>query len=295
SLVALAAVSEPSTGNPIEVGTVAWGRDFEAAVRDSERTGKPVFAFFQEVPGCAGCRKFGSEVMSDSTLTQAIENEFIPVLIYNNRPGKDADLLRRYGEPAWNYQVIRFLDENGRDLIPRKDRVWTLAALSTRMIEALEAAGRTVPRYLEAVALESDTARHGQVAFAQHCFWTGEAELGGIEGVISTEAGWVEGREVTLVRFDRGQVSVESLTRAARAAGLADRVYRADELDGAYRLASDSDQKRQIRGSVFDDIALSPMQRTKVNAFAVGDLERALEWLTPEQREQFDRLVDERR
>ena len=34
-----------------EVGDVAWRRDFDAALAESKSTGKPVFAFFQEVPG----------------------------------------------------------------------------------------------------------------------------------------------------------------------------------------------------------------------------------------------------
>ena len=41
----------------------------------------PVFAFFQEVPGCAGCQKFGAEVMSDPVIVAAIEAEFLPVLM----------------------------------------------------------------------------------------------------------------------------------------------------------------------------------------------------------------------
>ena len=48
-------------------------------------------------------------------------------------------------EPSWNYQVVRFLDANGKDLIPRKDKVRDVMGLATRMQKALEAAGREVP------------------------------------------------------------------------------------------------------------------------------------------------------
>lgn len=37
--------------NPIEVGTVKWGRDLDAALASSKESGKPVFVLFQEVPG----------------------------------------------------------------------------------------------------------------------------------------------------------------------------------------------------------------------------------------------------
>ena len=34
-----------------EIGAVDWKRDFDAALKESASSGKPVFAFFQEVPG----------------------------------------------------------------------------------------------------------------------------------------------------------------------------------------------------------------------------------------------------
>ena len=138
--------------NPIEVGDVQWGRDLEAALRNSANSGKPVLVLFQEVPGCSGVRKFGREVLTNPSLVEAIENEFYPVLVYNNRKGgMDEKLLRRFNEPAWNYQVIRFLDAEGRDIIPRKDRVWSISGVASRMIEALTVANRPVPEYLKAL------------------------------------------------------------------------------------------------------------------------------------------------
>ena len=59
--------------NPIEVGSVTWGRDHGAALTASAETGKPVFAFFQEVPGCAGCKEFGKTVMSHPLIVAANE------------------------------------------------------------------------------------------------------------------------------------------------------------------------------------------------------------------------------
>jgi hypothetical protein len=290
----------------IEVGAVHWQRDLNAAIGASRRTGTPVFAFFQEVPGCSGCQNFGTTVMSYEPLVQAVEREFIPVLIYNNRAGKDAETLKRFGEPAWNYQVIRFLDGNGQDLIPRKDRVWTRDALAIRMIEALEAAKRQVPGYLEVTAYEGTPRLQESVAFAQSCFWNGEVMLGRVSGVITTEAGWIGGREVTLVRFRPDLVSLEALVDDAVAAGVADAVFLAGReqrqrvsrsrrvtvgpLEGAYRRAPDSDQKRHIQNSAFDDIDLSAMQRTKVNAFVTSALQRARAWLTPAQLEELESL-----
>ena len=302
-LLALAASVAAQAGNAIEVGQVEWRRDLDAALRESRETGVPVFAFFQEVPGCAGCRKFGSEVMSHSPIVQAIEREFLPVLIYNNRGGADAALLKRFNEPSWNYQVVRFLDGEGQDLIPRKDRVWSRAGIAGRMIEALEVAARDVPSYLEVAAYEDDTEHHATAAFAQHCFWTGEFKLGQIPGVITTEAGWLKGREVTRVRYHTELLSLETLIEQASTTGSADTVFLTseadrkkarqvgalpvDELTSAYRKADASHQKKQINTSAFARIEMSPMQETKVNSFAPVGIEKALGWLTPEQRIEF--------
>ena len=140
--------------NPIEVGSVNWGRDLDQALNLSTKTGRPVLVLFQEVPGCQGCQDFGSTVLTNPRLVEAIENEFYPVLVYNNRGGEDRRLLERFNEPSWNYQVVRFLDSKGQDIIPRKDHVWTVRGLATRMIETLRTIDRPVPDDLRALAKE---------------------------------------------------------------------------------------------------------------------------------------------
>ena len=95
--IVVAAFSGQTIENPIEVGDVQWGRDLDAALKNSAETGKPVLVLFQEVPGCSGVRKFGQEVLTNSSLVEAIENEFYPVLVYNNRnSGMDQKLLKHF-------------------------------------------------------------------------------------------------------------------------------------------------------------------------------------------------------
>ena len=286
--------------SPVEVGDVTWLRDFDGVLASSAAVKKPVFAFFQEVPGCAGCQKFGSEVMTNRDLVKAIETHFIPVLIYNNKFGKDAEILRRYNEPSWNYQVIRFLDEKGKDIIPRRDGIWTTTALASRMIKVLEKINHPVPDYLRkltATATHTKTAtttatsetnpsssaepKLQNAAFAMYCFWTGEMKLGQIESVAETEAGWLEGREVTLVRFDPAKISFTDLVKEAKKHDCAKKVYE-DPKD--YRPASASDQKKQIQGTPFSRLKLTPQQATKINAFARTDPKKAFSYLTPEQQ-----------
>ncbi len=94
-------------------------------------------------------------MLKNPQLVKAIESEFIPMLVYNNRSGEmDQKLLKRYQEPAWNYQVIRFIDSNGQDIIPRKDRIWTTGGVASRMIEALKTVNRPIPEALKNLSNE---------------------------------------------------------------------------------------------------------------------------------------------
>ncbi len=285
--------------NPIELGKVEWQRNFDGALQKSRDSGKPVLLLFQEVPGCSGCKAFGAEVLSNPLIVEAIEDEFIPVVVYNNRKGvSDEKLLKRYNEPAWNYQVIRFLDASGTDVIPRKDRVWDIGGVTTRMIQALGAVKRPAPKYLEMLAMEHSTAKHAVAAFAMFCFWTGEYQLGKIDGVIHTQAGWFDGREVTRVVFDTTKLTLEQLAGKSAKVSCADKIYApgneakalkgfsTGKLTSKYRIAKPSDQKRQIaKWKALQNVPnLTPMQLTKINALAPVDKKLALEWLSPRQR-----------
>ena len=284
-----------------EVGNVAWGRNFKDALKQSQITGKPVFVLFQEVPGCHGCKKFGQTVLVDPLIVEAIEDEFIPILVYNNRGGKDAEILKRYREPSWNFQVIRFLNEKGEDIIPRKDKVWTKAGVVDRMIGVLQKSGREVPLYLKGVQYSNVNSLE-QAAFAMHCYWTGELKLGGVEGVVKTEAGWYESREVTRVWYNPSEISLNSLISKAAKVDCADKVFiPKPKLVGAemintlrlksavfdlnsYRKAKASDQKKQIQGSKLLQLGLSDFQLTKVNAYARRNKEKMFKYLSPRQR-----------
>ena len=300
---------EAAADAPVEIGRVAWLRDLNDGLVRAKEVGKPVFLLFQEVPGCAGCREFGREVLANPQMVAAIESHFVPVFIPNNQPGKAAEVLKQYGEPAWNFQVVRFLAADGRDLIPREDKIWTVPSLAARMVRSLEKAGLPASVALQELAgrraktttssTSTTTSKPARqtAAFAQACFWTGEMRLGQIEGVERTEAGFFEGREVTLVEFDPQRLTLPDLVREAVARKCADRIYtRTAEdktlaegvvkdrhvglLDAGYRAAPTSDQKRQIHGTSAQGRALTPEQATKVNAFIRTDPVRAVSYLS---------------
>lgn len=215
---------------PAELGRVNWIRSWDEAKRASADTDKPIFLLFQEVPGCATCVGFGNEVLRHPRLLEAIEDEFVPLAILNNAGGHDREVLRQFGEPAWNNPVVRFVDAQGQDLIPRRDRVWTRAAITQRMIGALEAAGRPVPRYLTSLRSELAPRRIERATLSMACYWAGEACLGGIDGLLSSRTGSLGGREVVEVRFDPTRLRYGELVQQAFRNGCADGVFAHDEV-----------------------------------------------------------------
>ena len=194
----------------------------------------------------------------------------------NNAKGRDAELLELYDEPAWNNPVVRFLDGAGEDVLPRRDRVWELGPLASRMVATLAKAKRDAPSWLRLVA---DEAAGGLATetFSMACFWEGEVRLGGLEGVVHTTAGWSGGREVVRVRFDPERLPLERLREEAARMSCA----RLAE-EGEVRSAKETDRKYHLRRSPLQYLPLTPMQRTKVNA-ALARGKEPTRWLSPRQ------------
>ena len=261
--------SEVTEQNPTAVGKVKWERDYPTATKQARETGKPIFLLFQEVPGCSGCQQFGKDVLSDAKIVMAIEQNFVPLLIHNNNSGADAAVLKRFGEPAFNFQVVRFINADGQDLIPRKDHVWDATELAQRIQAAL---ANAKPAAAVTPVKPATTNTSQRVAFSQYCFWQGEATLGAMDGVLRTEAGFIDGNEVTLVDYDPAQISLNHLIQKAKAAKVATAIY-TDLKD--YRKAPTSDQKRQLQGTPYAHKSLTPEQATKVNAFIRSQPEKA--------------------
>ncbi|HAV12801.1 MAG TPA: hypothetical protein DCX06_04800 [Opitutae bacterium] len=284
---------------PKELGNVKWLRNYDEAIQLSSKNDTPILILFQEVPGCQGCIDYGQTTLTHPLIVDAVEEAFVPLAIHNNKAGHDLKVLERFGEPAWNFQVMRFLNAEGDDLIPRKDQVWTPAATAIRMAEALRAAGKAVPDYLNALAWSDRMSETRTAVFSMSCFWDGEAKLGAIEGVVETEAGWLDGHEVVRLRYDPKTIQWPELVEQAQAHGCGRTVYAPDTATLAqtpkgassklfiaknYRSARQSDQKRHLQFSKLKSLPLNPVQRTKINAaLSQGDSRMIQKWLGPSQ------------
>ena len=241
-------------------------------------------------------------------VVEAIEECFIPVLVHNNRKGKDEEILRHFKEPAWNNPVVRYLDADENDLIKRKDGVWTTASTVQRMVAALAAADIEAPRYLTAMATSTPT-RSTQVAtFAMHCYWEGEARLGSIPGVHSTRSGWKDSLEVVTLTYDPAVVDYEKLVDTAKSFECASKVFahtpeqlkiaKAKVGDAAVpirkassiRDAKASDQKYYLIQTPLRHLPMSETQATKINAALKS--RRSFEgWLSAGQGELLRRIL----
>jgi len=220
---------------PVEEGLVQWAhRDVDKALEDSRFKQKPVFLLFQEIPGCATCTTFGRVVLSSPRLVEAIETLFVSCVI-NNRGQTESDrqALQRFGEPMLNNPVVRLLESEGKDLLPRKGGIYSASELLSRMHEALKkfSSSSSIPtwfsfycdevrlswkRSLKPVSLET-------AVFYMGCFWEGEKALGlltlpefGSCPIISTFSTWRGVYEVVEVEFEQTELSFSSLLQRVK-------------------------------------------------------------------------------
>lgn len=93
---------------------------------------------------------------------EAAEDLFVPIAVYNNtEDDADAAVRMRYQEPAWNYQVVRIVDAEGKDLTPRLTKDWTVAGVTETMAAGLKAAKKEVPTWLQLLAMEERAVQRG--------------------------------------------------------------------------------------------------------------------------------------
>jgi len=181
--------------------------------------------------------------------------------------------------------------------------------MAARMVSALTAAKQEVPSYLSGLAI--DNASLESATFAMHCYWTGEARLGSIDGVMSTVSGWAGGLEVVQLKYDPKLVEYSTLVEAAQSFKCATKVFahtdsqlntakalvgtRAVKFPGGSTKAKLSDQKYQLRTSKgVRSLPLTKYQSTKVNSL-VRSPQRAeyLKLLSPRQRVLLGHIAEE--
>lgn len=218
---------------PPELGQVPWLRDFEAAVLQARKTNKPLLVLFDEVPGCSTVLGFGEEVLSSPDVVKAITRDFVPVAVFNNVGGRDAEILKSFGEPSWNNPVVRIITADRVALAPRFAGPYTVEAFNRLLASARP-------------ALQTAT-------LAAACFWECEARLGALEAVRASRVGFLEGEEVVEVDFDPAVMDRAALLLAASRLECAPKVFT--------RTASE----QQVSAAVVGGRAVPTQQRTRLS------------------------------
>ena len=269
----------------IELGKVKWLRDYDTALAESKVQDKPVLLFFQEIPGCSTCVNFGRDVLSHPLMVEFIENEFIPLAIFNNRPGKDSDVLALYNEPSWNNPVAHFIDDKGKDIIPKLANNYQPLSMYNKMVEVLKQSGKSIPGYaiLLGEDLKMEYGNLKSTIYETPCFWSGETSMVLHPAVKYTEAGWINNSEVVKVFFDESQVSLTELNSYATNEGffvIGDhRGYRTDERPQYY-----------LSKSFFGYLPLSKAQRSQINV-ALPYSRKPEHYLSPKQAAMYQDVL----
>ena len=114
-----------------------------------QKTNKPILILFQEIPGCSTCK-----IMVETSFLILCGNRshwtefFIPLAIYNNKSGKDHEVLQFFNEPAWNNPVVRIVDSKLNDICERLNGNYSSFGLISKINASFVKRGKAVPEYL---------------------------------------------------------------------------------------------------------------------------------------------------
>lgn len=284
----------PAKERPIELGKVNWLRDYDTALAKAKKEDKPVFILFQEVPGCATCRNFGKNVLSHPLIVEALETEFVPLAIYNNEGGKDLAVLKKYSEPTWNNPVARIVSADGENLIPRVSGKYSKLAVVQGMIDALFKHNRIAPKYLQVLHDELLAADNTEEAYlSMYCFWTGEKEISKIAGVVATDAGFMDGKEVVKVQYNTQKTDLEEIAKQAQKVNCADGVYADNPISGQRKIKTfrkDKESKYYLRHTDYQYLPMTAKQAMLVNQ-SLGNRQSPNEWLSPRQLKLLEKIA----
>ena len=269
----------------VELGKVTWLRDYNSALSLSKLEDKPVLLFFQEIPGCSTCINFGRDVLSHPLMVEFLENEFIPLVIYNNKPGADLDILNFYNEPSWNNPVAHFVNDKGQDIIPKLTNNYLPLSMYNKLVEVLDRLAKPIPQYALLLGddLKMEYGNLKSTIYETPCFWSGETSMALQSAVKYTEAGWIDTMEVVKVFFDESQVSLMELNNYASNEG-----FFAIDIHQGYKI--DERPQYYLSKSSFRYLPLTKVQRSRINV-AIPYNNQPEKYLSPKQTRMYQDIL----
>ncbi len=289
-----------------ELGLVRWTRSYADAIKRAQEEDKPVFILFQEVPGCSTCKNYGNNLLTHPHIVEAIETYFVPLAIHNNKGGEDAEILRKFGEPSWNNPVARIIDpKSEKDIVRRLNGKYDMENLIATISSGILASNKLIPKYIDLLQKEYSARDLRETHLSMYCFWSGEKNLGNLDGVIATKAGFMNGAEVVKVKYDANRLKEDKLISYAAEKRCADGVYSDDqrELKAAKKLNVSTKKKGKFRpdgqpkyytfNSNYKYIPMTGLQALKVNTALSNQLSPD-EYLSPRQLELLNLVNDKK-
>ena len=280
-----------------ELGLVKWMRSYPEAISKAKKEQKNVFILFQEVPGCSTCKNYGNNLLTHPHIVESIETYFVPLVIHNNKRGEDARILEKFGEPSWNNPVVRIIHpDSEKDVTQRLNGKYDMEHLVQTISNGILASNTLVPEYLALLGEEHSATDVRETHFAMYCFWSGEKNLGNVDGVLATKAGFMNGAEVVKIKYDANTIQEKDLISFAAQKKCADGVYSDDqrEVSAAKKLKVRTKKKGKFRpdkqpkyytyNTNYKYLPMTGLQAIKVNS-AIANRQSPDEYLSPRQLE----------
>lgn len=280
-----------------ELGLVKWSRSYDDAIAKAQKDNKAVFILFQEVPGCSTCKNYGNNLLTHPLIVEALETYFVPLVIHNNKGGEDAKILRKFDEPSWNNPVARIINpKTEKDITKRLNGRYDMQSLIGTISSGILASNQLIPNYLHLLAQEYSAEDLRETHFSMYCFWSGEKNLGMIDGVMATKAGFMNGAEVVKIKYDASKLEEKELITFAASRNCADGVFSNDQREvkaakemnirtkdkGKFR--ADKQPKYYTYNTDYKYIPMTSLQALKVNT-AISNKISPDDFLSPRQLE----------
>jgi hypothetical protein len=282
---------------------------FHHALIASSTTRRPVLLVQAEIPGDTDA---GSEIFSHPLIVEAADSLFTTVF------DKDEDYscsASRSASGKSRRTRVGFFDDSGNQIVQSLCAdMLTRAGIAEAMIATLEACQQPVPKYLRLLYDEErGRIKPGPVGLPVPCYHRvvfgmddstlGEVEFAGLEGVISTRAGFLTQQKIVEVIYDAGRISFASVIHYALKRKVGDIIYyqtnderiaalmeiqrvkessKVTEFLGTIQL--DKDPKRALRKSPLRFVPLTDLQATRANRLAhLNRFDEAMHLLSPRQ------------
>jgi hypothetical protein len=282
---------------------------FHNALKESSRTSRPVLLVQAEIPGDTDA---GSEIFSHPLIVEAADSLFITVF------NKDEDYscsASRSASGKSRRTRVGFFDELAHEIVQSLSAdMLTRAGIAEAMIATLKACRQPVPKYLRLLYdEEKGQIKSGPVGLPVPCYHSavfgmddstlGEVEFAGLEGVISTRAGFVTRQKTVKVVYDAGRICFGSVIHYALKRKVGDIIYyktnderiaalieiarvkkisKVAEFPGNIQV--DNDSKRALQKSPLRFVPLTGLQATRANRLAhLNRFDEAMHLLSPRQ------------